>query len=382
MNRIRQDKLPGAIGAQGERVVNTGLRTGFALKTGVAALALCLLTGNAWAEQSCARPQEMRALQTAALQQRLMVAAFACHDAAAYNRFVISHRRELQESDRALMSFFVRQNAQKGNDDYNAYKTGLANASSLHSVRDPRFCRSAKAAFDDEFKHRMSLAELVSQRSSLIKTGYAGCTPDGQDTIRTADATPGLSARHHAFPDDQPSDLDPNLTSRLDRALPPLHRDEGVVMPPRGNSRYARPNPARDGQDDDSRNAYAPDGDVDDQGDFSVDGADGQDDPDFGDDAPRYAPEYADGTPPRAYDRSSDRGGRTFSGDTGGNVEDRDRYDDGPTANNAPDADRYADGGPYADRPYADRRYAYPPPVRPRFVRGPDGRWYRLRRRY
>jgi hypothetical protein len=406
MNRFRQDKPPGAVGAQGERVVKTGLKMGSAFKSGAAALALCMLTGNAWAATSCARPQEMMALRTAALQQRLMVAALACHDAADYNRFVVSHQRELQDSDRALMRFFVRQDAQKGTDDYNTYKTGLANDASLHSVRDPRFCRSAKAAFDDELRHKVSIAELVSQRASMIRTGYESCMPSGRENVMMADATPGLPARHQAFSDDQSSDLDPNLTSRMDRALPPPLGDEGIVAPPsrgdggvveppRGAPRYARPNPARDASEDDAdrRNAYAPDaGDPDAEGqdDADNDRAEGQYAPYVVDDAPRYDPEYADRAsqqPPRAYGRNDDRNGRgygqSYRQDRVDNVEDQGGYDAGPIANNARGDERGFYDRPSASRPYLlDRPYTDRPTERPRFVRGPDGRWYLLRRRY
>ena len=86
------------------------LRTG--LKTGFAALTLCWLTGNAMAAARCVEPQDMTALQIAALQQQLMVAALTCHDVDDYNRFVISHQPELQASDRELLRFFIRQDGQ------------------------------------------------------------------------------------------------------------------------------------------------------------------------------------------------------------------------------------------------------------------------------
>lgn len=379
-----------------------GLKTGSVLKTGVAALALCMLTGNAWAAASCARPQDVTALQVAALQQQLMVAAFSCNNAADYNRFVISHRRELQESDRALMGFFLRQDADKGTDNYNAYKTGLANDSSLRSARDPRFCRSAKAAFDDAFKHEGSVAELVSQRPSLARTGYASCAPSAQEGVLMADATPSLPARHRALPDSQPSDLAPDLTSRMDRALPPIspHRDEGRVVPPREyDPRYAQQHSVLEDRDADNGNANGPDVDApgaDDRGagergDFDRYRAETKNIPDDVDDAPRHGRDYADtrSRPPRTYGRDHDG----YGDGTPNNYPNRDGYENGPAANNAPSDDRDAydapDGsarygygpytyGPWAHRPDAYQPYAYRPPARPRFVRGPDGRWYLL----
>ncbi len=379
--------------------MKTGLKTGFPLRTSVAALSLCLLSGNAWGAPGCAQPRDMTALQVAALQQQLMVAALTCHDAADYNRFVLSHRRELQESDRALMSFFVRQDARKGSDDYNAYKTRLANDSSMRSVRDPRFCRSANAVFADALDRRGSLAELVSQQPSLIGTDYESCTPSGREPVLMADATPNLPARHRALPDSRSSDLAPDLTSRMDRALPPVspRRDEARVVPPRRyheDPRYARQNPARNARDADNRNADAPgadDPDAYEQGDGDGYDMETPDDPNFGDDAPRYDPEYADNAPPpRAYGRNGESYGDGYGEGTGGNYENRDGNDYGPSANNAPGAVRDAYDGPnvpYAYRPgarwlNAHRSYAHRPyaPPRPRLVRGPDGRWYLLRR--
>ena len=173
------------------------MKTSYALKTGAAAaLALSLVAGNAWAAASCARPQDIKALQAAALQQQLMVAALTCHATADYNRFVTSYRSELLESDHALMNFFLRQDAHKGADGYNAYKTRLANDASLGSLHDPRFCRSAKIAFDVALKRKGSLTELTSERPSLIDTGYTSCMPGAPETTQMADATPSLPARH------------------------------------------------------------------------------------------------------------------------------------------------------------------------------------------
>ena len=102
-------------------------------------LGVFLLAGDAWAAASCVRPQDMKALQAAALQQQLMVAALTCHDTADYNLFVTTYRSELLESDQALKDFFLRQDVHKGTDGYNAYKTRLANVLSLRSLHDPQF---------------------------------------------------------------------------------------------------------------------------------------------------------------------------------------------------------------------------------------------------
>ncbi|MDR3526128.1 MAG: hypothetical protein P4L57_02540 [Rhizomicrobium sp.] len=353
-----------------------GLKLTVALKTSVAALALCIPISKASAVAVCARPQEESALQTAALQQRLMVAALSCHNVADYNRFVLSHRPELQESDRMLMAFFVRRNAQKGTDDYNAYKTELANVSSLQNIRDSGFCRSAKAAFDEAFRHQGSVAEMVSQQPSLIKTGYVSCTPSTRDSIQTADATPSIPLRHQAFADDQTASvLDPDMAARLDRVLP--RANTGPVMPPQEDARYGRDDDSRyraDTEEDSGQRQYAP----------AVD------------EVPRYDPRYADRMPPpRPYNRDDDRYGRNDdrNGDGYGDGygrryanrdddDDRGGYGGDPRAIRSRDADRFADDRPDADRsgyrPDSDQPYAYWPPARARYVRGDDGFWHLL----
>lgn len=363
------------------------LKTGFALKAGTAALALSLLAGNAWAA-SCARPQDVTALRTAALQQQLMVAALACHDSAAYNRFVTSYQGELQKSDRALMNFFVRQDAHKGTDDYNAYKTWLANAASLRSLRDPQFCRSAKIAFDVAFNRKGSLEELAAERPPRIEIGYASCAQGAPEPTLMADARPNLPARHQPLLDSLPSAsiIAPALASRPDRALPAVspQRDARslpqrsfnsaqagrISAPPHGNAdgpRTAEPLQARDTYE---RDAYNRDADARDAYNRDADERDGAD---AGNDAPRYAPRYAEAPPPRTYDRD-DNGYGDNAGDNSGNGEGTDNDPDADTAS------AYRDGysAPYAYRPYAYGRQAYEPPARPRLVRGPYGRWYLL----
>jgi hypothetical protein len=337
-------------------------------KTAAAALALCMLAGNAWAAASCARPQDVKALQAAALQQQLMVAALTCNDTTDYNRFVTSYQGELQKSDRALMGFFLRQDAAKGARDYDTYKTKLANAASLRSQHDPQFCRSAKVAFDVAFERKGSLAELASERPAPIATGYASCTPSAPEMVM-ADATPRLPARHQALPDSLPSApvITPDLASRPDRALPPVSQQREPYE--------------RDAYNRDADTRYADNRYGDERNEFGRDGTEARDDADAGNYAPRYTPRYADAPPPRFYNRG-DEGYGDNAGDNSGY---RDGADNGPTANNAgadaynaPYAYRPYAYRPYAYRPYAYRPYAYGPPARPRLVRGPYGRWYLL----
>ncbi len=109
--------------------------------------ALFLIPDQMTALPVCERPEDAAAVQTAALQQELMVAALMCRDVHAYNEFVLSHRPDLQASDRMLLSFFRTGNTRSGDADYNLFKTELANASSLRSTTDRYFCARARANF-------------------------------------------------------------------------------------------------------------------------------------------------------------------------------------------------------------------------------------------
>jgi hypothetical protein len=175
-------------------------KSGLVANSIATALSLSLLAGNAAAGASCASPKEATALQIAALRQQLMVAALACHQADSFNRLVISHQGELQESDRTLMRFFVLRDGRHGDDAYNAYKTRLANDSSLRSLHDPQFCGSANVAFDSAFDRNLSLAELVSEQR--VETGIESCA--SSEPVQAAISPPGMPAPHADMLGDTP----------------------------------------------------------------------------------------------------------------------------------------------------------------------------------
>jgi hypothetical protein len=151
------------------------------LRTGAAVAMLCAMGGNVLAATAgaagCARPDEFTALKAAAVQQKLMVAALSCHAAQLYNKFVVAYRKDLQASDRALQNFFRRINGRSGTADYHAYKTRLANASSMESIGNmPAYCASAKAAFDTVLNgEKTSLREFVSAQDARVDDRFAPC---------------------------------------------------------------------------------------------------------------------------------------------------------------------------------------------------------------
>jgi hypothetical protein len=147
------------------------------IKTGVLGLALSSFIGNAWAEDVCARALDITALQTAAVQQELMVAAFACNDFGLYNSFVITYQTDLQNSDRTLLDFFLRVKPATGAADYHTYKTKLANSYSLRSTADKQaYCGIALHAFHVALNEgKKTLTEFVLAQAAFSSASYDSC---------------------------------------------------------------------------------------------------------------------------------------------------------------------------------------------------------------
>ena len=163
------------------------------LRTGAAALMLTCMAGNVWAAaetaaNGCANQRDMTALKAAAVQQKLMVAALSCNAIQVYNDFVHAYQKELQASDRALQNFFRRVNGATGTADYHAFKTKLANSSSMQSIGDmPSYCAGAKETFDNALNgDKKNLEVFVSTQSTSVDNAYAPCPVP----VVTARATP------------------------------------------------------------------------------------------------------------------------------------------------------------------------------------------------
>ena len=152
--------------------------------------------GCAWAAPSCVQTQDAVAVHMAALQQEMMVAAFMCGDVAAYNNFVLSHQSALQATDKSLLSLFRQANAETGFDDYNFYKTELANASSLRSVRDRQFCARVNADFRAALGR--SVEQLLSEAPFPVDTGSVRC-PSLTAAAKPAQTPANKPVRHRTW---------------------------------------------------------------------------------------------------------------------------------------------------------------------------------------
>jgi len=159
-------------------------------KISAVAAMLSMLPATSFAGGVCVNDSDATALKTAGLQQELMVAALTCDDIALYNRFVISYRTQLRQSDNLLISYFRRWGS--GDADYHAYKTRLANQSSLDRLHDPAYCAKAKTAFDDALDSGKSdLAQIVAGRDLPGGEGMAVCGQSAQSGPYTETANTG-----------------------------------------------------------------------------------------------------------------------------------------------------------------------------------------------
>ena len=162
---------------------------------GVCALAAAMLTGPAEAKVGrCALPEEMSAVQAAAIQQELMVAALTCNEISRFNAFQTGFGPELRASDATLERMFKRLfGSSRGEAQYHAFKTKLANDSSMRSIRDnPGYCQEAAAMFTQALAPlKPGLVTFANGTQVVIEQRPADACPAGVEPSQSADTGAG-----------------------------------------------------------------------------------------------------------------------------------------------------------------------------------------------
>jgi len=112
----------------------------------------------------CAQPAEVTAVAATSIQQELMVAALTCNEIAHFNQFQTSFGPELRDSDRTLMRMFKRLYGGRGEAEYHAFKTRLANNSEMRSIHgNADFCSAASLVFAAALaSNKPTLGDFVS----------------------------------------------------------------------------------------------------------------------------------------------------------------------------------------------------------------------------
>jgi len=151
----------------------------------------CLVPGAADARR-CAAPEEMSAVQTAAIQQELMVAALTCNEVRRFNAFQTGFGPELRASDARLAQMFRRLYGRRGEARYHAFKTKLANDSEMRSIHNnPAYCEEAGAMLTTALaSEHPPLAVFVRNTAVTIQASPAG-------SCLVASAAPGDRPRAH-----------------------------------------------------------------------------------------------------------------------------------------------------------------------------------------
>ncbi len=166
------------------------------LGAGGIALGLSVITATAGlAGPKCARPAEVTAIQAAAVQQQLMVAALYCNDTGSYNAFQTGYNKELNKSDKQLLTMFRRLYGwRKGDDEYNAFKTRLANDSSLRSIHDRAgYCNEANSVFAAALvPQKPALGDFVSGVKVYEESPVDSCAISVAPGLREAGNAPGI----------------------------------------------------------------------------------------------------------------------------------------------------------------------------------------------
>jgi Type IV secretory pathway, VirB10 components len=208
----------------------------------VAMTAFAALSAAAQAALVCASAPELKVLQSTALQQQLMVAALTCQMRGDYDRFVAAYRDGLIQSDTALKAFFA---ARPRGEDYHAYKTRIANAASLRSVRDPQFCDSARKVFDMALGRRLERRGLAPEPPQLVDTGYEGCRAVDNRLIE-AKAQPAAKLAAIPKPAPRPAGVPVKLAAAPPVRLAPVPTAKPVRREdvPRPHVAIALPKPA------------------------------------------------------------------------------------------------------------------------------------------
>ena len=197
------------------------------IRAGTALLAAGLLATTAVARPvpKCAQPVEVSAIQTAAIQQELMVAALTCNEIDHFNAFQTGFNKELRESDATLEHMFKRLfGGSSGEAQYHAFKTRLANDSSMRSIHDNvNYCQDARQVF---------AAALVSQKPSLAN--FVATVPVTEDSpvnsceIRVAGSLSSLQAAPVSSAVIVPKP-NPMRMAMVDQPVAPI---SAVTMPP------------------------------------------------------------------------------------------------------------------------------------------------------
>jgi hypothetical protein len=268
-----------------------------------AAASLCLvLLSQPIAAFACDSPRDVAALKTAALQQRLMVAALTCKSNTDINSLVVAPRAELKRADADLKAYFIAERgSESGEAAYDSYKTKVANLAARRPAIDARaFCAATADEFDALSGSPDGLMQALAAEplpANVCKAPILAAAPKPAVKLAAAEDVAGVRAAMPAMP----YSAAPPPVARMTREEEPI--DPADIVPPES---YA------DARDEERRVAAPADDYVPPRLAYAPERRDDRYN-DYAPPAPRYAPGSRRGerywyyrslyARPRAYDR-------------------------------------------------------------------------------
>lgn len=119
------------------------------MKKFFAIILLSSLPFNSFA--SCANKVEAQALDFAAIQSSMMVAALSCNQQSQYNKFIKKYKKEVSNGGAQVKSYFKRTYGAKYESRLNNFMTTLANKATKNSMitNADVYCGATSAALDN-----------------------------------------------------------------------------------------------------------------------------------------------------------------------------------------------------------------------------------------
>ena len=130
-------------------------------------LSLACIASTADAGKACALENEKLALDTRAMQSRLMVAALSCGERQKYNSFIKQFQSELINGGKDLKKYFIRNYNADAEKQMNKFITSLANEASKNSLNNnpENFCAGESKLFDQiNVSSRYNVLKLASSQ--------------------------------------------------------------------------------------------------------------------------------------------------------------------------------------------------------------------------
>lgn len=171
------------------------------LYAGVFGASLLAVASAAAQSPTCVKSEEVFPIDTAIIQQELMVAALTCHEVNRYNAFQTGFGPELRDSDARLMRVFARLYGSRGEAQYHAFKTKAANQAEMRSIHDNAgYCAEAGSLLSAALQPmKPALVTFVSaSQAVIVERPVQLCVSFGPQVTEAAAGTAVVRRhRHH-----------------------------------------------------------------------------------------------------------------------------------------------------------------------------------------